>query len=258
VAPPVAGRARCCRVRSVSKPQWYRRCDARAARAARAGGRGLLGASVNRISRARWLASRPHPHRPGQRRPPHQPLDMGAICGGRPGRAWQRPRVQAIRAILLKTPAPAIEQRPRDPCLAARRRDAAKFMRAPHDAQAHCEHALLEDHRFLLPQWVPWRGAHSGKDRSDGPLLSPSSLSTVLRVGTVSRGGRLGRDGEILACLAALPSKRDALRCSATRLRWRSGIRTGLWSGHPRLSRGCVPELTSTRRARRCSAEACC
>src|SRR5262249_30226655 len=80
---------------------------------------------------------------------------------------------------------PPIEHGARDAGLPTGQRDAVQFLGTPHDAQPHREYALVEGHRFLLPQSAPWRGTDSGKDRTDRLLLVPS-LSTLLRVGTCS------------------------------------------------------------------------
>src|SRR2546430_5962005 len=81
--------------------------------------------------------------------------------------------------------APAIEDGPRDPQLAAHRADVALHLRALDDAQAHPVYALVEGHRSVLPQWFPWSGCHSGNDRADGLLLRSREVSTLLRVRTL-------------------------------------------------------------------------
>src|SRR5436190_757047 len=37
---------------------------------------------------------------------------------------------------------------------------------------------------LLRPQWFPWPGTHSGKDKADGLLLRSREVSTLLRVRT--------------------------------------------------------------------------
>src|SRR5437867_9541045 len=91
-------------------------------------------------------------------------------------------RVHAVDPITFQPLAPAIEDGPRDPQLAAHRADVALHLRALDDAQAHPVYALVEGHRSVLPQWFPWSGCHSGKDRADGLLLRSREVSTLLRV----------------------------------------------------------------------------
>ena len=124
------------------------------------------------------------PGRPGQRNAQDQPLDVGRDLPrpAQPGVAV--PRMQAIGPVALEPLPPPIEHGARDAGLSAGQRDAVQLLGAPHDAQPHREYALVEGHRFLLPQSFPWWGTDSGKDRTDGLLVVPS-LSTLLRVGTV-------------------------------------------------------------------------
>src|SRR5262245_44780678 len=124
------------------------------------------------------------PGRPGQGQPEHQPCDVGGDQRRAAGPRLPAAGMQPVGAVALETRSPAVEQRPRDPGLLADGPNVAQFVRAPHDAQAHPEYALVEGPPFLLPPWVPWPGSHSGKNRTDGPLLVPSSVSTLLRVGT--------------------------------------------------------------------------
>src|SRR5882724_7603241 len=116
--------------------------------------------------------------------PEHQPLDLRRRRHGapRPGAlsAW----VHAVDPVAFQALAPAIEDRPRDPQLAAHRADVALYVRALDDAQAHSVYALVEGHRSILPQWFPWPDFHSGKDRTDGPLVRSREVSTLLRVWT--------------------------------------------------------------------------
>src|SRR5882762_1601864 len=93
-------------------------------------------------------------------------------------------RVDAVDPVAFQPLAPAIEDRPRDPQLATHRADVALHLRALDDAQPHSVYALVEGHRSVLPQWFPWSGKHSGKDRADGPLLRSREVSTLLRVRT--------------------------------------------------------------------------
>jgi hypothetical protein len=48
------------------------------------------------------------------------------------------------------------------------------------DAQPHSVYALVEGHRFVLPQWFPWPGKHSGKERTDGPLPCSREVSNTM------------------------------------------------------------------------------
>src|SRR4029453_13600956 len=73
-------------------------------------------------------------------------------------------RRDAVDPIALQPAAPAIEEGPGDPQLAAYRADIAEHLRALDDAQAHSVYALVEGHRSVLPQWVPWPEFPSGKD----------------------------------------------------------------------------------------------
>src|SRR5205809_813677 len=103
----------------------------------------------------------------------------------RPRRLGALPaRVHAVDPVTFQPVAPAIEDGPRDPQLAAHRADVALHLRALDDAQAHPVYALVEGHRSVLPQWFPWPGTHSGKDKADGLLLRSREVSTLLRVRT--------------------------------------------------------------------------
>src|SRR5207253_11473210 len=118
------------------------------------------------------------------RDPEHQPLHLGRR-GHRAPRLDALPaRMDAVDPVPFQPLAPAIEDRPRDPQLAAHRADVAEYLRALDDAQAHPVYALVEGHRSVLPQWFPWPGKHSGKDRADDPLLRSREVSTLLRVRT--------------------------------------------------------------------------
>src|SRR5439155_2213647 len=100
------------------------------------------------------------------------------------GRGARAERVHAVDPVTFQPVAPAIEDGPRDPQLAAHRADVALHLRALDDAQAHPVYALVEGHRPVLPQWFPWPGTHYGKDKADGLLLRSREVSTLLRVRT--------------------------------------------------------------------------
>src|SRR5207244_13025451 len=96
-------------------------------------------------------------------------------------------RVHAVDPVAFQAFAPAIEHRPGDPQFAAHRADVALHLRALDDAQAHPVYALVEGHRSVLPQWFPWPGTHSGKDRAERP-----SRSFTGSVNTITSPDRLG------------------------------------------------------------------
>src|SRR5216117_941681 len=113
-----------------------------------------------------------------------QPLHFGRRRHRTPRLGALPARVHAVDPITFQPLAPAIEDGPRDPQLAAHRADVALHLRALDDAQAHPVYALVEGHRSVLPQWFPWPGTHSGKDKADGLLLRSREVSTLLRVRT--------------------------------------------------------------------------
>src|SRR5437773_3294678 len=113
-----------------------------------------------------------------------QPLHFGRRRHRTPRLGALPARVHAVDPITFQPLAPAIEDGPRDPQLAAHRADVALHLRALDDAQAHPVYALVEGHRSVLPQWFPWSGCHSGKDKADGLLLRSREVSTLLRVRT--------------------------------------------------------------------------
>src|SRR5205809_700966 len=114
----------------------------------------------------------------------HQPLHFGRRRHRTPRLGALPARVHAVDPITFQPLAPAIEDGPRDPQLAAHRADVALHLRALDDAQAHPVYALVEGHRSVLPQWFPWPGTHSGNDKADGLLLRSREVSTLLRVRT--------------------------------------------------------------------------
>src|SRR5256886_8109791 len=115
----------------------------------------------------------------------HQPLHFGRRRHRAPRLGALPARVHAVDPVTFQPVAPAIEDGPRDPQLAAHRADVALHLRALDDAQAHPVYALVEGHRSVLPQWFPWSGCHSGNDRADGLLLRSREVSTLLRVRTL-------------------------------------------------------------------------
>src|SRR5216117_264443 len=124
------------------------------------------------------------PRGSADRDPEHQPLDLRRRRHRAPGPCPLPAGVHPVDPVAFQPLAPAIEDRPRDPQLAAHRADVALDLRALDDAQAHSVYALVEGHRFVLPQWFPWPDFHSGKDRTDGPLVRSREVSTLLRVRT--------------------------------------------------------------------------
>src|SRR5437773_4974928 len=119
------------------------------------------------------------------RDPQHEPLHVGRHRHRAPRLGAPPAGVDAVDPIAFQALAPAIEDRPRDAQLAAHRADVALYLRTLDDAQAHSVYALVEGHRFVLPQWFPWPDFHSGKDRTDGPLVRSREVSTLLRVRTL-------------------------------------------------------------------------
>src|SRR5215831_15901743 len=124
------------------------------------------------------------PRRGTDRDAEDQPLDLGGrryrTTRLRPQPAWMQP----VAAVAFQPLAPAIEQRARDPQVPADSTDVAHRLRPLDDAQAHSVYALVQGHRSVLPQWFPWPGKHSGKDRADGLPVCPSQVSTLIRVRT--------------------------------------------------------------------------
>src|SRR4030095_3846520 len=113
-----------------------------------------------------------------------QPLHLWRGCHRTTRAAALPARMHAVDPIAFQPFAPAIEGRPGEHHFAAEGADGAEHMRALDDAQSHSVYALVEGHRSVLPQWVPWPEFHSGKDRADDPLVRSRQLLTLFRVRT--------------------------------------------------------------------------
>src|SRR5712691_693124 len=125
------------------------------------------------------------PRPPAQRQPDHQLLDLRRQGRRPPPPGLLPPGMHPVGAVALEPLPPAVKQGPGDPDLPAGGADIAQLVAAPYDTQPDSLYAVLQGHRSILPEWFPWQGCHSGKDRLDGPFASDSEVSTLLRLGTL-------------------------------------------------------------------------
>jgi hypothetical protein len=79
----------------------------------------------------------------------------GGVATGAARSGALAPWVDAVDPVPFQSSPPAIEDRSRDPQLAADRADVAPRLRALDDAQPHSVYALVEGHR-----WFPWPGVN--------------------------------------------------------------------------------------------------